>query len=1588
MRSGAALPLVAGLDVLEEIGRGNHAVVYRARKGDRDLVLKLQRDPHPGQAARARREAAVLACMRHPALPQILDVGALDDRPWLVMDYAPGRTLAQVLAHGPLRETQIVRIASDLAGALAEVHGRGLVHRDVKPDNVLIAPDGSARLLDFGLAMRVAGGSAGEVAGTFRYAAPEQTGMLERPVDGRSDLYALGGLLFECAAGRPPFEATEVAELVREHAVRPAPDLLRLRPELSPAFAAIVARLLAKDPDDRYQSGKGLVADLQSIEDLRRRGAAVVLGARDAPQALFEAEVVGREREIALLESCWSGARDGHGTAVLLEGPAGYGKSRLLRDLAERARDRGGCLVLQARCASGDPTPFGALRVAIEAWLHRLRRLPEGVRAEEQRRLAEVAGNLAPLLRHVSPSLAAMLPVADGGESDHARVCRAAAHFLAALAHAHGALLLVLDDVEWLDDASRLVLEHLALLLPSTPLLLAAAGSRAEPGLAGFTAALGDHLAYDLPLRELDDEAGRALMSQHLGGGEVPDELARAVAARAQGVPFAIVEYLGAMVEAGLLTPAWGGWRVDSAGLERLQLPADVAALLARRVEALSAASLPVLQTAAVWGSGVTPAGLAATSRRTADEVEAAIAEAIRAHLVERTPRGGLAFVHERVRGALLARLRETERAALHRAIAAWLEARADVVEPEVVYALARHLALGDGEPLRIHDANLKAGKLALQAFANEDALAFLENAGMAAARAGVGAGAELEEALGVASARAGHYPDAIDHLARAARKATGRLARARVLGQLAEVHLALLDTAAGWRAIEAGFRALRTPYPTGSIGSWFISIVLAAIGTLLHIIGLGGDATGKSREKHAIRARLSNLGNRLGHLEAKTSLLVQMTIVPLYSVHRLGRSHELAGAWAAQAVMLARFGEKRLSKWLARRAHGLAESLQDRALAARVLVLAGVATHMRGGCVEAETIHRANLEENTGWLDAGDFHLASSDLAANLLLRGHARGAWQVIERALVRAQRHEIARSRTLKSAAAASLAMLGRVDESAAWLRRAQRLEESSDRWSEAALLESRLLLLLEESELDGRLEEAISAYARLGFAPWSAPHHRRIFWVLQARARLAQLQRGLCEQGAVQSALAELRVAANTPALHGHVLLVEAGLAAWRGDRADAMRRLDEAEALGRELDAPWLRCDALAQRAALLPREQAQREARLAHALALDLGWAARARRIARRHQIEIATTPAENASRSERGSATQLKMERQLGALLQVSRACASVLHPDRVAEVALDEIVLIFAAERALLFLGSPGGVLERRTARGAPGRAGPIPLEDYSRTVVQRVWATRQPLLVSSVEEEASLEAQSVVVHELRSILAVPLVIRDEAIGVLYVDNRLARGAFGRDDVQILAALATQIGTAIETARTVQLEIERKALASDLEKAYEQATTDALTGLHNRRYFDERLEVELARAQRSGKPLSLLMVDVDRFKGVNDTYGHLAGDRVLAAVGDVLEATVRTTDLAARFGGEEFCVLLPDTDAEGAAQLAERVRKALASHEMPVEGGVLRVTASLGVATWGVNGTCRETLIAAADQALYAAKEGGRNQVRVAAA
>ncbi len=278
------------------IGQGGFAWVFAGRRttDGAPVALKVLKPRYAGDRqfeTRFRNESRVASELRHPNIVRILEIGKAGEITYFAMDLYADSLASRLNRDGPLPEADLIRIASDVASALAFAHQGGIIHRDIKVDNILFTSEGAAVIADFGIARAVSGYATATgvnmTIGTPHYVSPEQA--QGRPLDGRSDLYALGVTLYKAATGDLPFRSSDWFELARMHVEVPPEPPRKRRPDLSRRAERIILKCLAKHPDDRYASAVQLLAELTAIEGPGRRtstfGLSLHLPADDDPAA-------------------------------------------------------------------------------------------------------------------------------------------------------------------------------------------------------------------------------------------------------------------------------------------------------------------------------------------------------------------------------------------------------------------------------------------------------------------------------------------------------------------------------------------------------------------------------------------------------------------------------------------------------------------------------------------------------------------------------------------------------------------------------------------------------------------------------------------------------------------------------------------------------------------------------------------------------------------------------------------------------------------------------------------------------------------------------------------------------------------------------------------------------------------------------------------------------------------------------------------------------------------------------------------------------------------------------------------------------
>jgi diguanylate cyclase (GGDEF)-like protein len=1618
-------------EVLHESGRTR---VTRLFFAGRTVIRKEPLGPDADR--RLRHELAILERLRAVAgVARLLDAPRY---PGSVMLADGGVSLAGLPK--PPAADDLVRLAWELARAVAGMHRRGVMHQDISPANIVISSDGVPELVDFALASSLAEirpvfTHHTEIIGTLAYLAPEQTGRTGRSVDERADLYALGATLYELATGEPPFGSGDPLRLIHDHLARVPLPPSEVNPAVPGPLSAIIMHLLEKEPDNRYQTADGVAHDLERLRDTPARPAAEVvhIGEHDFPLRLLPpSRLVGRENEVAALATAFAETLAGRCRGVLIGGATGVGKTALVDELRPVVTGSDGWYVAGKFDQYRRALEFDAIHQAFRALGRLLLAEPEGELAEVCERILTTVGSNAGLVAATSPEFAALLGVPpDPGDplTAQARALRTGVQMLRAVASRKRPVVLFIDDLQW---AGRGSVGFVDLVLGDEPVdgLLLVATYReddvdeAHP-LAAPLSRWRDqptvrHLRlHNLPVRGLGTMVAEML---HVDSARVAG-LVGVIEPYTSGNPYETVELVNALRRDGLLRAAAGGWRWDEATVRAHLGRSDVTGMLAARVEAMPAQPRAMVEAMACLGGRADVAVLHVATHEPVDVVEQALGAALDEDLlvVEPGMHEGMRFRHDRIRQVILDELAPRRRRTLQLAMARRLAA-----VPELfAIAAEQYLPVVDGvdDPVerrqavgllrRAADQAAVVGGYGLVNVLLTAALRLVEpgetatlievHTGRHAALFSVG---RLEEADEEYRTIVGLRPTT-----REREVATGTQVRSLTFrNRYAE-------------ALSLGLASLRELGITVPAPDRLPAELDSQFDYLYRWLDRADDADDLTQPEITnptllATTRLIDAVLPAAYLfpDPATHAWLSLEAVRIWLEHGPGRTVFGPAATAAFAVVALRAdynaGYRALRRVLAlSEARGYEpDTSHTRFLFATMCwcfepVENGVqeARRAREGLIEGGDLAYAIYSYHTtvrGMLDCApslDNVVAELESGLALVRRGgdEQTGATLDIYRWLVAVLRGE-------SSAAGAA---------------------DLIDRYADNPL-----------AILHGHISHAVAA-AIFGDPVALAQHTAAAMPLLAADlgsypAATAHLVRGLALAGEVRAShggergglLAELddvtrwlaTRAADAPENFLHVLrLVEAERAWAVGDFRGATLTFDAARREVAHLQRPWHRA-LVAERAArfslahgiehagydLLAQARQEYLAWGATAKVDQLDWAYPTLR-SQPHAIAIRN----GGDLSYRRSAVTTGTIDLLG-ILSASQELSSQTSIEGLHSYVVEMLSAMTGATGVHLVLWSD----ERQDwLLPAPDNAGGTALisrtgHEYAvpMSVLRYVQRIREPLIASdATRDDRFARDPHFADMTCCSLLAVPIVNRGMLRAVLLLENRLIRGAFSTERLDGVRLIAGQLAVSLDNAmvyaslerkvaeRTEELAVTNELLGVTNERLEQLSVTDPLTGVANRRRLAEVLDAEWQHTQATASPISVAMIDIDHFKRYNDQHGHAAGDRCLQLVANRVRQHLRDTDLVARYGGEEFVVVMPGMDLETAVAAAERLRKAVEALPEPNERVAQQVvTVSIGVATTTapLRGTWNQ-LVESADVELYQAKGGGRNRVHAAA-
>ncbi|MEE8370162.1 MAG: protein kinase, partial [Dehalococcoidia bacterium] len=721
------------------LGEGGRKKVYLAHDArlDREVAIAVIKTEGLDEAGRSRvrREAQAMGRLGdHQNIVTVFDIAEEHGEPLIVSQFMAGGDLDGLIQQAPDHQLAIedaIRIGGEVCEGLNHAHARGIVHRDLKPGNVWLTEDGTAKIGDFGLAVALDRSRltiSGMMVGTVGYMPPEQA--LGRQADARSDLYSLGCILYEMVTGKAPFTGEDAVSLISQH-ISTAPVAPSYHNSQVPrSLEALIMRLLAKAPEERPASAAEVATELGRIRETASQVASaeqpLVASGVVALQRVPWGRFVGRREEMSQLKAALESALSGRGSIVMLVGEPGIGKSRLAREFAVYAGLRG-AEVLSGRCYESEASipylPF------VQALRQHVQSRPEAELREELGDGAPEVAKFISEIRQRLPDIPEVPPMED--EADRLRVFDHIASFLRNAARANP-IILFLDDLQWSDRPSLLLLQHLARGIAMDRIMILGCYSDVElkdsEALAEALAALRREQFFQRVLvRGLPQEDVIALVKT-LGEQEVPEEFVSAIYRETEGNPLFVEEILKHLVEEGKLVLEGGQWVSSTGGVPQLDIPEGIRDIVRRRLSRLSEECRGILTLVSAMPAGFTFELLREVSGEDEDRLLDLLEEALRVQAVRerKGEASGSAYelAHTALRHTLYSELSAPRRVRLHRQIGDAMERLyAANLEPHLA-ELAYHFshAAPEGDVDKAIDYARRAGERAAALFAHEEA--------------------------------------------------------------------------------------------------------------------------------------------------------------------------------------------------------------------------------------------------------------------------------------------------------------------------------------------------------------------------------------------------------------------------------------------------------------------------------------------------------------------------------------------------------------------------------------------------------------------------------------------------------------------------------------------------------------------------------------------------------------------------------------------------------------------------------------------------------------------------------------------------
>jgi len=1621
---------------------------------DRTVVIKALRNETLSEysTTKFRQEYEILDRLNHLGIVDVYDFHE-GRQVYLVLEYIESEPLRHYINENGIQLDLFFDVAIKCARNLEYIHQMGVIHKDINPSNIMY--DNNAKkltIIDFNISEVVDHESQGFCSpnilqGTLGYISPEQTGRMNRLIDYRSDFYSMGVMLYELLTGQKPFTSHDRLELIHSHIAVVPKTPCQIRKDLPIELSNIIMKLIEKDASQRYQSESGLIYDLKKCESMLKNGeySGFNVGLKDhSSRFVLTQNVYGRDHEVETLLSGYSVVHQGGSLNMFVTGYSGVGKTTIIQELFKPVTSTGGMYITGKFDQFKRDIPYAAFIEAFGGLVQMM--LSENTENLKHwaLKIQEAVGSSGKLLTDMLPELEniigpqAALVTLSGLEAQN-RFNYVLHRFIQVFASSDHPLVIFIDDLQWIDSASLSLLKTLLEDVDLEYIYVLCAYrdnevSRSHPLQMTLqdVESRGFDLQY-LHLDNLENEDVVDMVKDTFYGFDSAAAMAKLIYAKTNGNAFFSKQTIMRMYHDSIIRfdQDKGCWMLDETRAKEIEASSNVLEFITGGLHALSEYTKSLMAYAACLGRKFKVAELVLISGLDRAIVEEGLVEVARKNILLKSSDDSFDFSHDKVQQAVYEALNETERTTCHfKIVKLYIDHKEAFLIQENLFSFLDHIEKsGERDWINIFPNLIQlyseAGAKSLDALAYENAVVYLNKSyEMMPQNAWTDTydfTLVLHNRLAEAYYLTGEF-DLLNQLTEIVKlKAEKTIDKSLVYGLEIQSCMSQNHHLKGVEVALVIIRDFGVDIPLqptfDDAGAAF-----ATVGALIQKFDSVKDLLNlqnmTDKETKAVMSILSAIVPIVFNAAPSLLPLVVCKMVEL-SIEKGNAIHSPFGYSLYALLLCGIIGDIQSGTEFGDLAIELVNDLNATGEMAKTYNM--VALHVMHFKDHLDRVTNTLEMAYQMGLESGD-HLFAGFAGHGYCLNYYFSGNELNRTRKVFENYTHsmEVIKQGTQTTFQNAYLQtivnLLEKVDEP--WLLEGEAFQES---------------VMLEEIELRGHKTALLVTYYHKMYLAMMFRNYERAYeyarkveenldagvglilipyyYAFDSLIRIKMLRDDASEEekSKMMMIVSENQLKLETWRELGHFnyehryLVIQAEIARFEGRNCDAQLKYEEAleivaeasylneEALYRELIAEYYHgCG---------NEELFEYYTETAYVAYKKWGASNKADRLQRNWSELSKNTKVSKSIYTihETSSTKDINVELDLRSILKASQAIAKEIVYESLLENMLEILIENAGAEKAVVVNFLDDGQIVG--ARKEVGQAmvfkedvGDVRRLGLPGQVMNYVMNAKKAVLLRSAIEDAFFASDPYIKdNKVKSMLCFPIIRQTVVIGIMYVENNLAVGAFTEQRVDVLNMLSTQISISLKNAmmyrhmekmvhdRTVELEKKNSTLERLNNQLQVISVTDGLTQIFNRRKIDENLYYERERYMRYGSPLSIILLDIDKFKNVNDTYGHHVGDQVLVGLSELLKGSIRKVDVVGRWGGEEFMIICPNTSLKQAVNLAQTIRSIVETKRFE---GVNAITSSFGVAQLNRDEDI-EGLIQRVDAALYRAKDRGRNRV-----